>query len=137
MSCEVRCTLTATEQYPLVAQVCTSVQHMGNQPFSMTPLFQGVLLSKSAHKESPLLAASGTSKEGYMPVKQNHRGPCTLTRPPHKTANLWEKKKKPSSIISYEIMNFLIILFSNCYFFMVSDNHREPFSSQDTQTTGF
>lgn len=53
------------------------------------------------------------------------------------TQELTGREQKPSVGISYEVTNFLIILFSNCSFFVVSDSHRNPFSSQDTQATGF
>lgn len=94
-----------------------------------------------AHKEILLFAMQQHFWKMICICNAKLQSPCTLTRPPNKTPNLLEKlkkkKKKPSADTSYEIMNFLIILFSNCNFCMMSDNHREPFSAQDTQTTGF
>lgn len=66
------------------------------QRFTMSPLFQRVLFSETYFlqliRRVPFYQPVALLKSD-APAKQNHRGPCTLVRPSHKTVSLQEKKK--------------------------------------------
>lgn len=109
-----------------------TTKHSGSLPCFKESDFLNQLVRKAPSQQALSLPKKDTCL--WSKTTENHVRSQDLHV---KQQTYGRRNKKPSAIISYEIMNFLIILFSNCYFFMVSDNHREPFSSQDTQTTGF